>query len=192
MSRTKQLSTIFSLLIVVIVGGLLWHLHTVNRAENKKFNSIAEPMIKDLASSGWSPKAIYKYASPRLKKWMDANPELAFGVARAETGNMKEYEGVQRVFVDRPRDVVLVTAIVQFDYDTIHICGKSYITLVLYNDGDKWSLDAFAIDDPTYHYPYMYGNLDNIVIGTPMEEFFSLLRWFTGNQTLRLGCLSAS
>jgi hypothetical protein len=66
--------------------------HTVNKAQKGEFNSVVEPMIKDLVSPEWSPNVIYQYASPRLKKWMDEYPLIAFHSEKEETGNIKEYE----------------------------------------------------------------------------------------------------
>jgi hypothetical protein len=154
MSRAKRIFIIFSVLIVAIGGGLLWHSHTVNKAQNKEFNPIAEPMIRDLVSSNWSAKVVYKYASPRLKKRMDKNQIVMEGprAMPSWTGNVKEYEGVRRVYIDMRYNIASVTSKVYFDYNNIFTyppCGASYVTLLLCkNDDGKWSLDGFAIDSP--------------------------------------------
>jgi uncharacterized protein YneF (UPF0154 family) len=65
MSRAKRIFIIFSVLIVAIGGGLLWHSHTVNKAQNKEFNPIAEPMIRDLVSSHGKPMFEFSDCRPR-------------------------------------------------------------------------------------------------------------------------------
>jgi hypothetical protein len=190
--RAKRIFTIFSALIIVIGGGLLWHSHTVNKAQNKEFNLIAEPMIRDLVSSKWSTNAVYKYASPRLKKRMDKSPIVMEGprATPSWTGNVKEYEGVRRVQIDMTHNIASVTSEVYFDYNNIFTyppCGASYVTLLLYKNDDKWSLDGFAIDSPVSEL-YMYGFVEDLRLA-PIEEIFLDLRWFTGNNSLRPGCL---
>jgi hypothetical protein len=79
-----------------------------------------------------------------------------------------------------------------FDYNNIFTyrpCGASYVTLLLCkNDDDKWSLDGFAIDSPISQQLYMYGFVEDLRL-PPIEEIFQDLRWFTGNNSLRPGCL---
>jgi hypothetical protein len=191
MSRAKQVLMALSLLIVVIGGGWLWRLHSVRAAQNKEFDSVVEPMIRDLTSSNWSPNVVYKYASPRLKQRMDKNPVLMMAnVMPRWTGNMTQYDGVQGVYFNAAPGVNSVTAKVKFDYGNVLTyppCGYSYVTLLLYKNGDKWSLDGFAIDSPAYQGLYMY-SAEHIRL-PPMEEILLDLRWFTGNDSLRPGCL---
>jgi hypothetical protein len=190
MSRANQVLMALSGLIVVIGGGWLWRLHNVRAAQNMEFDAVAEPMIRALVSSKWSPNVVYKYASPRLKRRMDQNPAMMRAAMPDWTGNITEYDGVQRVYFNATPGVNSVTAKVKFDYGnalTYPPCGYSYITLLLYEDNNKWSLDGFAIDSPAYQGLYMY-SAEHIRL-PPLEEILLDLRWFTGNDSLRPGCV---
>ena len=124
------------LAIVAVPGYFGWHYFSGKYAE---FDAVAQPIIGDVADSGWSNEAVARHASPKLKILLDDPAHKDALAAVRQLGKLKAFQGVQGF--NETTGGGKTTASLNADAEFEH--GKANVSLSLSWIDDGWSLDSF-------------------------------------------------